>query len=94
MEELRELNQKNVLDYHRYERDETLGNFLVRIAQQAKKNLELVTNEKQNKLHKYIKDDKIQGQSQSTHFFGRSNSEFADKDLFNRAFGGYGFTNE
>lgn len=33
IDDLREVNQKNQLDLHHYERDETLGNFLVRIAQ-------------------------------------------------------------
>lgn len=45
-------DQRNVLDFHRFERDETVGNFLVRIAQQAKKNLEDVNSERQTKLQK------------------------------------------
>ena len=33
LEDLKDTEQRNGVDFHRFERDETLGNFLVRIAQ-------------------------------------------------------------
>lgn len=41
-----------------------------------------------------MKEDRTHGQSQSTHFFGKSNSEILDKEQYNRAFGGYALPNE